>query len=50
MEIKEEMINQIMMRIQKYVSDENLENVKDEVICCVYGYDISEKQKYEVVE
>ena len=47
MEIKEEMINQIMMRIQKYVSDENLENVKDEVVCCVYSYEVSKKQTYE---
>lgn len=50
MEIKEEMINQIMMRIQKYVSDENLENVKDEVVCCVYSYEVSKKQTYEVIE
>ena len=50
MEIKEEMINQIMMRIQKYVSDENLENVKDEVICCVYSYEVSQKRTYEVIE
>ena len=50
MEIKEEMINQIMMRIQKYVSDENLENVKDEVVCCVYSYEVSQKQTYEVIE
>ena len=50
MEIKEEMINQIMMHIQKYVSDENLENVKDEVVCCVYSYEVSKKQTYEVIE
>ena len=50
MELKEEMINKIMMRIQKYVSDENFENVKDEVVCCVYNYDVSQKRTYEVIE
>ena len=50
MELKEEMINQIMMRIQKYVPDENFENVKDEVVCCVYSYEVSQKRTYEVIE
>ena len=50
MNVEEELINKIMMRVQKYVSDDDLPNVKDDVICCVYGYEISEKQKYEVIE
>ena len=50
MNVEEELINKIMMRIQKYVSDENLENVKDEVVCCVYSYEVSQKQTYEVIE
>ena len=50
MNIEEEPINNIMMRVQKYVSYDDLPNVKDDVICCVYGYEISEKQKYEVIE
>ena len=49
MNIEEEPINKIMMRVQKYVSYDDLLNVKDDVICCVYGYEISEKQKYEVI-
>ena len=47
--IEEELINKIMMRVQKYVSYDDLPHVKDDVICCVYGYEISEKQKYEVI-
>lgn len=50
MEIKEEMINNIMMRIQKYVPEENFENVKDEVVCCVYNYEVSQKQTYDIIE
>ena len=50
MNVEEELINKIMMRMQKYINDDDLPNVKDDVVCCVYGYDISEKQKYEVVE
>ena len=50
MNIEEELFNKIMMRVQKCVSYDDLPNVKDDVICCVYGYEISEKQKYEVVE
>lgn len=50
MEIKEEMINEIMMRIQKYVPDENLSNVENEIVCCAYKYDISQKKTYEIVE
>ena len=50
MNVEEELINKIMMRVQKYVSDDDLPNVKDDVICWVYGYEISEKQKYEVIE
>ena len=49
MNVEEELINKIMMRMQKYVSDDDLPNVKDDIICCVYGYEISEKQKYEVI-
>ena len=50
MNVEEELINKIMMRVQKYVSYDDLPNVKDDVICFVYGYEISEKQKYEVIE
>lgn len=50
MEIKEEMINNIMMHIQKYVPEENFENVKDEVVCCVYNYEVSQKQTYDIIE
>ena len=50
MNVEEELINKIMMRVQKYVNDDDLPNVKDDVVCCVYGYEISEKQKYEVIE
>ena len=50
MNVEEELINKIMMRMQKYINDDDLQNVKDDVVCCVYGYDISEKQKYEVIE
>ena len=50
MNIEEELINKIMMRVQKYVSYDDLPNVKDDVICFVYGYEISEKQKYEAIE
>ena len=50
MNVEEELINKIMMRVQKYVSDDDLPNVKDDVICYVYCYEISEKQKYEVIE
>ena len=49
MNVEEELINKIMMRVQKYVSYDDLPNVKDDVIYCVYGYEISEKQKYEVI-
>ena len=50
MNVEEELINKIMMRVQKYVSYDDLPNVKDDVICWVYGYEISEKRKYEVIE
>ena len=50
MNVEEELINKIMMRMQKYINDDDLQNVKDDVVCCVYGYEISEKQKYEVIE
>ena len=50
MNVEEELINKIMMRVQKYVSYDDLPNVKDDVICFVYCYEISEKQKYEVIE
>ena len=50
MNVEEELINKIMMRMQKYINDDDLPNVKDDVVCCVYGYEISEKQKYEVIE
>ena len=49
MNVEEELINKIMMRVQKYVSYDYLPNVKDDVICFVYCYEISEKQKYEVI-
>ena len=49
MNVEEELINKIMMRVQKYVSYDDLPNVKDDVICCVYGCEISEKQKCEVI-
>ena len=44
MNVEEELINKIMMRVQKYVNDDDLPNVKDDVICCVYGY-IEQKVK-----
>ena len=44
MNVEEELINKIMMRVQKYVSYDDLPNVKDDVICCVYGYEISENR------
>ena len=50
MNVEEELINKTMMRVQKYVSYDDLQNVKDDVICFVYCYEISEKQKYEVIE
>ena len=50
MNVEEELINKTMMRVQKYVSYDDLPNVKDDVICFVYCYEISEKQKYEVIE
>ena len=50
MNVEEELINKIIMRVQKYVSYDDFPNVKDDVICFVYGYEISEKQKYEVIE
>ena len=50
MEIEEEFVNKIVMRIQKYVDGENLQNIKDDIACCVYGYEISRKQKYEIIE
>ena len=49
MNFEEEPINKIMMRVQKYVRYDDSPNVNDDVICCVYGYEISEKQKYEVI-
>ena len=50
MNVEEELINKIMMRVQKYVSYDDLPNVKYDVICFVYCYEISEKQKYEVIQ
>lgn len=44
MNVEEELINKIMMCVQKYVNDDDLPNVKDDVVCCVYGYEISEIQ------
>ena len=49
MNVEEEMIKKNIMSVQKEVNDDDLPNVKDDVICCVYGYEISEKQKYEVI-
>lgn len=50
MEIKEEMINNIMMCVQKYVPEEIFDNLKDEVVCCVYNYEVSQKQTYDIIE
>ena len=47
MNVEEELINKTMVRVQKYVSYDDLPNVKDDVICFVYCYEISEKTEIQ---
>lgn len=48
--VEEELINKIMMYAQKYIKEEDLQNFKNDVVCCAYNYNIFEKQKNEIVE
>ena len=43
--VEEELISKIMMCAQKYIKEEDLQNFKNDIVCCTYDYNISEKQK-----